>query len=184
MSGREYFNKGQSAFISGNHAESIKMFGKALQEGYEPARTLLSRGAAFLQTQDFDRALDDFDQVLAREPDNERAYYYRGITRINKGAFQEAVEDLDKAIARNPERGVAFLARGIAKAELERDEDAAEDFKQAVAYSQLEVEQFLTMMGSNRTSFQRSLALVEGERGPVTTVLDEAEIEKLKTWME
>lgn len=184
MDGRDYFEKGQKAFVIGDHEASFNMFDKALEEGYEPIKTLLSRGAAYINIEDYDKALQDFDRVLEMDGNNERAYYYRGVTKLKKGQFQQAAEDLDHTLALNPERGAAFFARGIARAELDREDQAIADFKQAVAYSHVETERFLNMFGSDRTAFQRSMALLQGERGPLTRMLNTTEIEKLKRWIE
>lgn len=64
------------------------------------------------------------------------------------------------------------------------EDAAAEDFKQAVAHSNVEVENFVNMFSANRTMLDRSIALLEGDRGPLTMVLNEEEIEKLKKWMD
>ncbi len=183
MNGSEYFEKGQKAFISGKHEESLEMFSKALEEGYEPVKTLLSRGTVYLHMEENDRAIEDFSKVLEEDGENDRAYYYRGVVRLKKGDYQEAADDIGRSLAINSDRGAAYLARGMARAEIGEEDGAVNDFKQAMGYANVEVEKFLHMMGSHRTGFQRSMALLEGERGAVTRQLNQAEVEKLKKWM-
>ena len=183
MQAKEYFEKGQSAFVSGKHEESLDMFSKALEEGYEPVKTLLSRGTVYLHMDDHDKAIEDFSKALEEEGDNDRAYYYRGVVRLKTGDYQKAAEDIGKSLAINSDRGAAYLARGMARAEIDEEDGAVDDFKQAMGHANVEVEKFLHMMGSHRTGFQRSMALLEGERGPVTRQLNQAEVEKLKKWM-
>ncbi|MEW6290078.1 MAG: tetratricopeptide repeat protein [Thermodesulfobacteriota bacterium] len=180
----ELFREAQNFFVDGHLQESIDMFTRAHDEGYDPVRTYLSRGVAFLKSADYDRAIDDFSAVIALDPDNERGYYYRGIALIDKRDYEHALEDLDHAIALNQERGTAFLARGLAKSELGCEEDAAVDFKAAVAYSDVEVGSFAHTFGNTHTLFEKSMALLEGERGPLRIVLTPAEITKLEKWME
>lgn len=184
MDAQEYFEKGQEAFVHGNHEESLKMFEHALDEGFDPVKTLLSRGAAYLSLGKFDNAVDDFTRAVDHDSENERAYYYRGIARLKTEQFGQAAEDLDKALKRNPDMGAAFLARGLARAEIGREEDAVADFKKAMSYANVEAQEFVNTLGGDRTAFQRSLALIEGERLPVTEELNEMEMERLRRWMQ
>lgn len=85
MSGKDFFDQAKIEFMKGRPRESITMFDKALEDNYEPIQTLLSRGAAYLSIHEFHNALGDFNQILAQDENNERAYYYRGITRMNLG---------------------------------------------------------------------------------------------------
>lgn len=183
MQAKEYFEKGQSAFVSGKHEESLDMFSKALEEGYESVKTLLSRGTVYLHMDEHDKAIEDFSRALKEGEDNDRAYYYRGVVKLKKGDYREAADDIGKSLAINSDRGAAYLARGMARAEIGEEEGAVDDFKQAMGQASVEVEKFLHMMGSHRTGFQRSMALLEGERGPVTSQLNQTEVEKLKRWM-
>ncbi|MFH1215756.1 MAG: tetratricopeptide repeat protein [Pseudomonadota bacterium] len=184
MTTTELFHEGQTLFIDGHVKESIEKFTRAHDEGYDPARTYLSRGVAYLKTGEYDRAIDDFTAVLELDPDNERAYYYRGIAFLDEGDYECALEDLNHAIGMNRERGTAFLARGLAKSQLGREDEAVADFKAAVAYSDVEVGSFTNTFGSNHTLFERSMALLEGDRGPLRIVLTEEEVRKLEKWIE
>jgi hypothetical protein len=49
-----------------------------------------------------------------------------------------------------------------------------------ITFSNQEVERFANLFGENRTLFDRSIALLEGERGPWSIVLTEDEVNKLK----
>jgi len=184
MAKRDYFNEARHLFVNGKFKESIGLFTKAFEEGDESIMLLLSRGAAYIRMEDFDRAIADFSSALKLDPHNERASYYRGLAYLNKGNFEKAADDLNRAIALNPERGTAFLARGLSKAELGREEEAINDFKAAVAHSAAEVEEFGHLYGNTRTLFDKSMALLEGERGPWSIVLTKEEIDKLKKWMD
>jgi len=183
MTTTELFREAQNLLVDGNLKESIDMFTRAHDEGYDPVRTYLSRGAAYLKSEEYDKAIDDFSAVIALDPANGRGYYYRGIALMDKGDFEHALEDLDHAIVLNHELGTAFLARGLAKSGLGCEEDAASDFKVAVAYSDVEASSFAHTFGNTHTLFEKSMALLEGERGPLRIVLTPAEINKLDRWM-
>jgi tetratricopeptide (TPR) repeat protein len=182
---KDLFEEGQQLFMRGQIRESIDKFTQTLAAGHDKIPVYLSRGAAYINIHEFDKALEDLDRVLAEEPDNERAHYYRGIVLLNLEEFEKAVSDFEQTIRNNPGRGPAFLGRGFALAELGREEEAVRDFKTAVAHSTVEVERFLhTVIGDPRTKFAQSSALLEGESGSLRQVLTPAEIEKMKQWME
>jgi tetratricopeptide (TPR) repeat protein len=184
MRGQELFEEGQRLFMSGRVKESIDQFTQALAAGHDEIPTRLSRGAAYINTQEFDKALVDLDAVLTGEPDNERAHYYRGIVLLNLEEFAKAASDFDQTIAANPQRGPAFLGRGLALSEIGKEDEALQDFKTAVAHSTVEVESFVHSFGNARTKFGQTMALLEGERGSLRQVMTPDEVAKLKKWME
>jgi tetratricopeptide (TPR) repeat protein len=184
MATNELFHEAQDSFIHGRLRESIDGFTRAHDEGYDPVRSYLSRGVVFLKMEDFFRAIDDFSAAIELEPDNERGYYFRGIAFLNKNEFELARQDLTHSLHLNPSRGTAFFARGLVETEMGLDDEAVTDFKAAVAYSDVETSTFAHSFGSYHTMFERSMALIEGERGPLTMVLTEEEIKKLEKWIE
>ncbi len=179
----ELLNEAKRKFITGHPEESIDMLTKAEKEGCNPVLINLSKGAAYISLQNFDEAIENFDHVLGIDVENERAYYYRGIAYLNKGNFDMAIMDLSRSIMKNNRRGAAFLARGMAYAEIGKEEEAIGDFKTAVSLSSVEVENFGQLYGNTRTLFDKSMALLEGDRGPWRLVLTQEEIDKLKKWM-
>jgi hypothetical protein len=56
--------------------------------------------------------------------------------------------------------------------------------KTAIVFSNKEVVGFANLFGENRTLFDKSMALLEGERGPWSIVMNEDEVNKLKKWIE
>jgi tetratricopeptide (TPR) repeat protein len=178
------FNEGKNKFETGHPEESIKLFTEAEEKGCNPVNVFLSRGAVYLIIGQLDKAINDLNRVLAIDMDNERAFYYRGVANLMQGEFVRAVSDLSKSITINHERGAVFFARGLAFAELDHTDEALRDFKTAIAFSNVEVEGFAHMLGENRTLFGKSMALIEGDRGPLSMVLNEDEVNKLNKWIE
>lgn len=178
------FEQGTELFASGHPGESIELFTKAEAEGCNPVTIYLNRGAAYLIIGELDKSIDDFNRILEIDADNERTYYYRGIAHLRKGEYELAIDDLSRSISLNHERGGAFFARGLAHAELDHTDESMRDLQTAIAFSNNEVEGFTNLFEENRTLFDKSMALLEGERGPWSIVLDEAEINKLKKWIE
>jgi tetratricopeptide (TPR) repeat protein len=185
MRNREFFlGEAKSLFATGHPEESIELFTKAEEKGCNPVTVYLSRGAALLTTGELDKSIDDFNRVLEIDTDNERAFYYRGLAHFRKGDFNDAVDDLSSSIMLNHDRGAAFFARGVAYAELDHTDESLRDLKTAVAFSNKEVEGFANQFGENRTLYGKSMALLEGDRGPWSIVMNEDEVNKLKKWIE
>jgi tetratricopeptide (TPR) repeat protein len=174
--------KAKTLLATGHAEESIDYFNKLMDEGCNPVTVYLNRGVAYVSQARYQEAVDDFTSVLEVDSDNERALYYRGVARMNLGRFEEAIDDLDRAIGFNKERGAAFLARGLALAELGREEEALRDFKTASLRSDQYVESFMNQFGANRTMFGKSMALLEGERGPWKYAMNEDEAARIEAW--
>ncbi len=184
MTNREtFFQEAKHLFATGHPKESIALFTRAEEEGCNPVNIHMSRGAAYMALGEYENAFEDFSLVLDIDIDNERALYFKGISLLNLGRFEEAVNDLTRSISLNHERGTAFLARALAFSELGRDEESVRDLKTAVAFSGVEVESFLNKYGSNRTLFEKYMALLDGDRGPVTMVLNDEEVEKINRFV-
>jgi tetratricopeptide (TPR) repeat protein len=184
MTSNESLLEAKSLFATGHPGESIELFTKAEEEGCNPVTVYQSRGAAYLTIGELDKAIDDFNRVLEIDTANERAFYYRGIAHFRKGKFNEAINDLTSSITLNHDRGAAFFARGLAYAELDRTDESLRDLKTAIAFSNKEIESFANLFGETRTLYGKSMALLEGERGPWSIVMNEDEVKKLKKWME
>ena len=103
---------------------------------------------------------------------------------MNKNDYPCAIADLNHSLSLNADRPLAYLARGISEAEAGKDEEAVNDFRQVTAYSEIEVRKFGDLFGSTMTSFDRTKAMLEGDRGPLKEVLKPEDVEKLKKWME
>jgi tetratricopeptide (TPR) repeat protein len=56
------------------------------------------RGAAYLQKDDIDSAIRDFDEAINRRPDFASAYQNRGVAEFKRGDFDSALADLNMAI--------------------------------------------------------------------------------------
>jgi len=184
MTSNELLLEAKLMFATGHREESIELFNKAEEEDCNPVTVYTSRGAVYLTIGELDKSIDDFNRVLEIDADNERAFYYRGIAHLRKGKFNQAIDDLSTSISFNHERGATFFARGLAYAELDRTDESLRDLKTAIAFSNREVESFTNLFGENRTLFGKSIALLEGERGPWSIVMNEDEVNKLKKWIE
>ncbi len=184
VSAKEQLRYAQRLFIEGRKHECIEAFTKAIDDGEKTEIAYLSRGVAFLQTDQVDKAIEDFNMVVNMNSNYMRAYFYRGIAYMSRNDFLSAIRDLNRTIELKPDHGAAFFARGSAYAQLGNTEEAAKNFKTALIYAETEAQGFADTFGMFRTQFDRTLALMTGEGEMPAIELTEEEIDKLKKWLE
>jgi tetratricopeptide (TPR) repeat protein len=76
------------------------------------ALTYMGRGVNYIRKGDYDRAIQDFDEVIRLNPKSSGAFTNRGVSYLQKGDYERAIQDFDKAIQLNPKNKVVFGARG------------------------------------------------------------------------
>lgn len=184
INSKELFRTAQRLFIEGKKNECIDAFSKAIDAGERTEIAFLSRGVAFLKTEQTDNAIKDFSTVVSMNNNNMRAHFYRGIAYMSKTDFINAVRDFDKTIELKPDHGAAFFARGSAYAQLGDTSEAARNFKTALIYSETEAQGFADTFGIFRTQFEKTLAIMTDESKMPVMELTEDEIDKLKNWLE
>ncbi|RPI37319.1 MAG: tetratricopeptide repeat protein [Nitrospiraceae bacterium] len=182
METNEFFEEGKRLFVEGKMEESIDSFTKALESGYDPKMSHLSRGAAYIKLKEPDKALGDFDKVIALDKNNARAYYYRGMANVQKRDFEKAAADFSKAIALKPDDGASVFARAAAYIELGDTEKAVADIKSAANYLAAAVQGYASTIG-DRTHLDKVLAVLEGERREKDLEINEDELETIKKWL-
>ncbi len=92
--------------------------------------SLLRRAHVKVRAADYEGALADCDQALARDDRDLEAYFVRGTARCGQKDFVGAVEDFDLVIEQYP-LPEAFQERGRAKQSLGDDAGAKADFAKA-----------------------------------------------------
>lgn len=70
------------------------------------------RGAHSLIKGVYDRAITEFTQALALNPNLAEAYRDRGVAYAGKYDYDRAIADYDRALALNPNYAEAYLSRG------------------------------------------------------------------------
>jgi tetratricopeptide (TPR) repeat protein len=179
MAAEESFEQAQRLFIEGKHRESLDKFTEALDAGYEPGITYVSRGAAYLKINEPDKAIEDFTRGIEADPEKANAYYYRGAAHMAKEEYEKAIADMNCATELKPDYRAAIFARGLAEVSIGRKEEGASDIKTAMTHAEAEVQGFADTYGW-RTQIEKVVAALEGERRPETMILSDKEMEELK----
>ncbi|KAL5248514.1 hypothetical protein ACHWQZ_G017637 [Mnemiopsis leidyi] len=90
-------NKGNEAFKSGDFEESINYYTNSI-EIHPTAATYNNRGLAKIRLERFYKAIEDFDWVLDKEPDNIKALLRRADAHEKIGQMKEAHADLQRSV--------------------------------------------------------------------------------------
>ena len=90
------------------------------------------RGLAFLNTDQVDKAIEDFDMAISLDPYYSDAFLNRGTAFEIIGKFDKAIEDFDKAIALRTSYE-AYFNRGITFEKMGLLDKAIADYDKAIA---------------------------------------------------
>ena len=95
--GRAQFWMGVSYAQQGDDATAIYHFTESLSENPRYVLALKNRGLAYLRVGAYERAADDFIQVIRRDPNNSQAHYLRSQALQRLGRSSEAARSLESA---------------------------------------------------------------------------------------
>ena len=91
-----------------------------------------SRGNAYADKGQSDRAIEDYDKALRMNPKDDEAHYKRGNVYLVMGQYDRAIEDYDQAIRLYPAYALAFNNRGIAWRRKGQHARAIQDYDQLI----------------------------------------------------
>jgi lipoprotein NlpI len=87
----------------------------ALTFAQRSAVDFAEQGIAEGQSEDFEKAIADFDRAVQLNPNLVEVYNYRGVVKARRGDIEGAIADFDRAVQMNPKYPHAYLNRGIAR---------------------------------------------------------------------
>lgn len=90
------------------------------------------KGAKAAQKHLYDKAVDEYTQAIAIDPNYADAYNSRGVAYAKLMDFQKAVADFSQAIALTPENPESYHNRGMVLSQMREYERAIADFDTAI----------------------------------------------------
>ena len=96
------------------------------------ARSYFQRGNAYLDSGQFNEAIQDYSDAIDLDPSDPVLYNNRGIALRYMERFESAIEDYDRALSIDPRYRDALTNRGIAYADMGDLELAIQDFDRAI----------------------------------------------------
>jgi tetratricopeptide (TPR) repeat protein len=101
---------------AGREAEAQTYMAKLPQGAKVDADTLINVGIKYYNQKQLDKALEQFNRVVAENPEMAEAYYYRGLVYLNKNKVPEAKADFKKLLEIDPKSKYANEVREYLKA--------------------------------------------------------------------
>jgi tetratricopeptide (TPR) repeat protein len=96
---------------------------------------LKKRAFRYSESEDWRRALRDYDELVSLDARNPDSFYFRGAVYLQLRQYGRAIEDLSKAIALKPDFGLAFVLRGQAESARGQHQRAIADFGEALQHA-------------------------------------------------
>lgn len=105
---------------------------KILETEPENVETYYNRGFAKIVLEQYQWAIDDFNQVLTRDSTNAAAYNSRGFAKNMLNQYESAIADFDAALRLRPAYARAYINRGMTKVDRDLAEEAKADWETAL----------------------------------------------------
>jgi tetratricopeptide (TPR) repeat protein len=99
------------------------------------------------QLENYQAALDDFNNALALEPELENVYFYRALYFIKMEFYEMAIKDFTSAIEIDKYFADAYFYRGICKGMLDDEKGGTYDIKAAASLGLQEAQKKLNEKG-------------------------------------
>lgn len=108
------FRRAAAEDALGNTEKALELYSQAIRLDSKSALAFLGRGVLLAgRKRAHERAIEDFDKVLALEPDNVLALIRRGEAFGQLGETGRGLIDLDRAISLSPSSSLAYFHRGL-----------------------------------------------------------------------
>jgi len=114
------------------HAECIDFLNRALELRPYFAAAYHSRGSAYNDLEEYQRAIADFDRAIELDPDNVATYINRGNAYDELKEHKRALQDYELAHELDPNDAIIYYNRGITYGNLKDYQYAIADFDRAI----------------------------------------------------
>ena len=96
-------------------------------------RDTIDRALGYIEEDDYDRAVVEYDRYLVDRPEDDRVLEYRADAYVNRGSYDYAVRDYSKLIELDVESAELYYNRGCAHLAAGRLPEAVEDFTKSIS---------------------------------------------------
>ncbi|RZJ74438.1 MAG: tetratricopeptide repeat protein, partial [Flavobacterium sp.] len=127
-----YIYRGMSYLLLENANEAKKDLDKAYEIDPDNLGINGYYGKYFYATDQYGKALENYNIALSKKPNNYSLYSERAGTKAMLGMYSEAMKDADVAVKNSPSDYNVYLNRGYVKLRLEKYSEAVEDFNQSL----------------------------------------------------
>lgn len=143
-------NLGRIAMARGKWHEAVRCFSKVLQRKPAVDEVRKDRAACYLQQSMYREALNDYDNLLLRHPDDVHLLLLKAVALHRSGAAYDALDILDAIIGKHPEYAEAYLLRAETHLALRQQGYARRDIKLAEQHGlpSAEVQHFMQRLGA------------------------------------
>lgn len=136
-----FFLKGNEEMKTQNYKEAIRLYTEAIAKNPQLKEAYNNRGVAFIKTQRFAEAVNDFTYAIVQiDQDYVDAYKNRFEASLASGNPKRALDDARFLNTTFPDSAFTYFYEGLALTELKRFEEAIEAFKEAQAKNPADVE--------------------------------------------
>jgi tetratricopeptide (TPR) repeat protein len=127
-----YYKKGVSDYESGQYAEAVESFKKAVQLDKQNHQAYYNLGMAYGSLGQYREAVESYERAIKIKPDYAAAHYNSGHALSNLKRFDDAVESFKQAIRLEPDNIEAYFGLGYAYLDSGKDEKAVHTFEEAI----------------------------------------------------
>ena len=128
----ENFKRGLALQLDGKFKEAQKIYKELIKENFNNDKLMFLLGTSYLQTKDYDKAIDYLNSSIKLNPNLPDAYNNRGIAFSNKKLYQKSIEDYNKALNLNKKFFDAYLNKGVSLRNIRQEKLAIECFKNCI----------------------------------------------------
>ena len=130
------YRRATSLHAMGETDRALSDYSDAIRVDPGNSLAFLGRGVLLAtRKRSYNRAVEDFDKVLALQPENVDALIARGNAYSQLGDNGRALADLDRAVQLAPDNAQAYVIRGLANNRRGQKQLAMQDYQTALKYA-------------------------------------------------
>ncbi|MGD1840638.1 MAG: tetratricopeptide repeat protein [Thermonemataceae bacterium] len=125
------YDKAYRAYTEGYYSEAVALCTTIIELDVNYTAAYFLRGKCHRELRNYGASIENYNEVLIRNPEDVSAYVNRGGGYLNIGNYPAAIEDYNQAIKRNPNSRLAYYNRAVVYEKLGEMDKACTDWKKA-----------------------------------------------------